>query len=115
MFFRIIEEHLGSVGVEALGGQGMIHADLLFQHLDRWANPLKRHPSSSEARQHEGLGEANEWHRRLTTLRRKAGDQRMLGIQWPSPALDIRLRHVKVASRLAQREDGAGNPRIICS
>jgi hypothetical protein len=37
----------------------------------------------------------------------------MLGVGRPSPALDVRLRHVEVAGGLAQRKDGTGDPGIV--
>jgi hypothetical protein len=91
----------------------VVDAYLLFKHLDRRANPLKRHSGSPKARQHEGLGEADEGHRRLPAVWRKAGDQRMLGFRRSRPALDVRLGHVEIASRFAQREDRTGEPGIV--
>ncbi|MGC1167050.1 MAG: hypothetical protein WA862_13180 [Solirubrobacterales bacterium] len=111
---RVVEENLRSIRVEALGGECVIDADLLFQDLYSGPNPLQRHPGSPEARQYEGLGKADEWHRRLPAVWRKAGDQRVLGFRRSRPTLDVRLRHVEIASRLAQREDRAGEPRIVC-
>lgn len=111
---RVVEENLGSICIEALGGECVIDADLLFQDLYGGSNPLQRHPGSPETRQHEGLGEADEGHRRLSAVWRKAGDQRMLGFRRSRPALDVRLRHVEIASRFAQREDRAGEPGIVC-
>src|SRR5207253_11445801 len=77
-------------------------------------NSLKRDPGPPEAREHEGLGEADEGDRRLPAMRRKASDEWMLGFRRSRPALDVRLRHVEIARRLAQREDRAGEPRIVC-
>jgi hypothetical protein len=91
----------------------MLHADLLFEHLDSRADSLERHPRLSEARQNERLRETDKGNGRLAAVGGEASDQRMLGVGRPSPSLDVRLRHVEVAGRLAQREDGTGDPGIV--
>jgi hypothetical protein len=38
----------------------------------------------------------------------------MLGFRRSRPTLNVRLGHVEIASRLAQREDRAGEPGVVC-
>jgi hypothetical protein len=110
---RIVEEHLGTVGVEAFRGKRVLDANLLSEDLDCWSDPLEWYARPSEARQDERLRKANERDGRLTPMRPEAGNQRMPGLWWTSPSLDVRLRDVQIGSRLAQREDGAGDPGIV--
>jgi hypothetical protein len=91
----------------------MLHADLPFKHLDSRADSLERHSRLSETRQDKRLGETDKGNGCLAAVRWETGDQRMLGVGRPSPALDVRLRHVEVASGFAQREDGAGDSGIV--
>ena len=38
----VVEQHLGTVGVKALRGQGVLEAEFFLQHVQCWANPLQR-------------------------------------------------------------------------
>jgi len=48
-------------------------------------------------------------------MSREAGDQRVLRLRRACPPVDGRLRDVQVGGRLSQRENGAGDPRVVCA
>lgn len=112
---RIVEENLGTVGVEPLRGQGMLYANFLFQDLDGGTDPLERHAGSTEAREYEGLCETDERNSCLSPSRRETGDQWMLCILGASPPVNGRLGDVKKGRGLAQGEEGIGDPRVVAA
>jgi hypothetical protein len=50
---------------------------------------------------------------RLAAVWREASDQRALASSRAGPVLDVGLRHIQVASHLAQGKDGTGKPGIV--
>src|ERR1039458_2281978 len=108
----VVVEHLRAIGVQTLGRQRVIDADTGGEHLDRRPNALHRNAGTAERRQDVCLREADERHRRLPPMRRKAHDDRLSRAAGTRPAMQGGVGQPEIPRRLPQREHRPLDPWI---
>lgn len=110
----VVEDHLRTVGVHALGRERVLEPYLGVQLRHRGADSLPWDSGLAQGTEHERLGEADERDGRRSAGRRKDGDER-IAILRMRPGMQRRDGCLQVRGALAQREQRDADTRIVAS